>query len=259
MNKTPRKTSLRNNWLKPLVIIVAVLATLYLLLIFLVMPLYTRQWQQIEVPDVRNLSFSAAEKILQHQKLEPVQGEVKYDDSLPAGFVIFQSPTPSMVVKKRRRIYLTVSKGKRPVTVPNLVGMAERDARFTLVQSELDLREIEYEFDRYYPEGVVSEQSIEPESEVEAGSFVDLIVSLGEEPEQIFVPYLIGKPQKEAEFLIKKSLLTLGDIGYRETSEVASDIVIFQSLEAGLKAEKGDTLNIILSKLPPGMREVLPW
>ena len=260
MNNKPRKKfTKRNNWLLPLAIIFGILGILYLLIVFLAMPLYTRHWQQIDVPDVRYLSFSAAEKIIDSHKLEPVKGELKYDDALPAGFVVFQNPGSGMVVKKNRRIYLTVSKGKRPVVVPNVVGMAERDARFTLVQGELDVGEISYEFDSYYPAGVVSEQSIEPDEELEAGSAIDLIVSLGEEPDQIYVPQLVGKPQEQAEILIKKSLLTLGNTSYRETSEGASDVVLYQSLEAGTKAEKGDTLDIVLSRLPKGSKEVLPW
>ncbi len=254
-NKTQKSTV---GVIKPLLIIIVVLLSLYALVAFLAMPIYTRHWQRVQVPDVRNLSLVAAQKVVKSEKLQPIIGEVKYDDSIPAGYISFQNPLEHTFVKKGRRIYLTQSKGRRPVVVPNLIGTNVRDAKFTIAQYELALGKLSYEFDRYYPEGVVMEQTIEEGREIIAGSIIDLTISLGEEPDEIFVPNLYGKSLEDAELLMSRALLTKGRVSYSESENFDPNVVIFQSLDVGRRAVKGDTINIVLNRRQSA-GESTPW
>ncbi|MBN1466538.1 PASTA domain-containing protein [candidate division KSB1 bacterium] len=229
----------------------------YCLMNFIILPLYTRHWQRVQVPDVTNLSLAAAEKILRHSKLVPMRGEIRFDDAVPAGYTIFQNPVANSFVKKGRRVYLISSKGKRPVTVPQLVGTNMRDAQFSIVQNQLIVGRIAYESDPYYPDGVVTAQSIAPETEVMAGSVIDMTVSKGETMGGLFVPDLYGLTQDKAELLLKRSLLTKGRVSFLESANVAPGLVIHQSLQAGERAARGDSVHIILSKSPQA--EALSW
>jgi beta-lactam-binding protein with PASTA domain len=255
-NKKPKSTT---GVIKPLLIIIIVLLALYLIAAYLFMPMYTRHWQRVHVPDVRNLSLAAAQKVVKFAKLEPVIGEVKYDDSIPAGYVSFQNPLEDSYVKKGRRIYLTQSKGRRPVVVPNLIGTNLRDAKFNIAQHQLELGKLAYEFDRYYPEGVVMDQAIAEKTEIMAGSAIDLTISLGEEPDEIFVPNLYGKTLEEAELLMYRALLTKGRVSYSQSDNFDPNVVIFQSLDVGTRAAKGDTINIAISRFTQGGEDQLPW
>ena len=258
MARKPNK-NYKSRVLRQLLIFGAVVAGIYLALIFLIMPLYTRHWQHIKVPDVTNLSFAAAEKVIRSIDLVPREGEVKYDNHSPGGFVTFQNPLAHSFVKKGRRVYLVISRGKQPVPVPNLVGVNLRDVRFVLLQGHLALGKINYEFDAYYPEGVITEQSVEPEMEISAGSAIDITVSLGPEPAAVFVPALVGKTLEEAELLIKKARLTKGRVKYIPKSDAVVSRVLSQSLEPGLRAAKGDTIDIAVSTLAQGQEDKLPW
>lgn len=244
---------------RQLICYVAAIVGAYMLVVFLIMPLYTRHWQRNKVPDVTFLSFAAAEKVVHNANLIPLLGESKFDNHAPAGYVLFQNPLADAFVKKGRRVYLVISKGKQPVPTPELVGVNLRDARFVLTQRQLKVGEIEYEFDGYFPEGVIMEQSVEPEVEVSAGSPVDLIVSLGEEPTEIFVPNLYGQSSAEADLMIKKACLTTGRISYTPKDGVISPRIIFQSLQSGTRAAKGDTINLVFSTMAQGQEDNIPW
>ncbi|MBD3385852.1 PASTA domain-containing protein [candidate division KSB1 bacterium] len=231
------------------------LAGIIVLLIYLILPFYTRQHQLIAVPNVCNLSYSAAEKILKQKDLKIVKAAEKYDENFPPGFVIFQNPEPGSTVKKGRRIYLTVGKGQRVIEMPKLVGLAERDAKFVLSDHNLRVGQISYEIDEFLPDGVVSEQSIEIGRLVSVGEQVDLTVSLGVEPTIYIVPNLVGKSLQEALREIKKAGLTLGKVNRQKTDKLLPNTVISQSFEAGLEVDRGDTLNLVISQLKHGIEE----
>lgn len=239
---------------------IVVLAVLYLLMDYFVMPLYTRQHQSIEVPNVTHLSYTAAEKILKKAGLKTVKAGEKYDENFPPGFVLFQNPEAGSPVKKGRRVYLTVGKGQRTFPMPKLVGMPLRDARFTLENLHLNPGEVTYENDNYYPEDVVSDQSVPEGQDVAVGSTIDLTVSLGEEPTVFIVPEVVGKSLTDAEIAIKKAGLTLGRVQKQVTDKVLPNTVIGQSLDPGLEVSKGDTLDIVISQLNQNKEEgKLTW
>jgi eukaryotic-like serine/threonine-protein kinase len=249
----------KGSLLRQLFYFFAAIIFVYVLVAFLVMPLYTRHWQHNKVPDVTYISSSAAEKVIRNANLIPLLGETKFDNLAPAGFVLFQNPLADAFVKKGRRVYLVVSKGIQPVPTPNLVGVNMRDARFVLMQRQLNVGDIVYEFDAYFPEGVIMEQSIEPDIEVNSGRAVDIIVSLGEEPSDVYIPNLLGQSSEDADLMIKKARLTIGRVSYQSKNNVISPKVIFQSLKAGLKAAKGDTINLVFSTMAQGQEENIPW
>jgi len=236
-----------------------IVAAVYLIAVFLIMPLYTRHWQRKRVPDVTFLSMTAAEKVVRGASLVPIEGESKYDNNTPPGFVLFQNPLANAYVKKGRRVYFIVSKGKQPVTTPNLIGVNMRDAHFVLMQAQLAIGKIDYEFDAYYPEDVIMLQSVPADMEVSAGSAIDVTVSLGEEPVNIFIPSLVGRSIEEADILIKKACLVKGRVSIAPRDDAVSKKVIYQSLQAGMHAAKGDTINIVVSTLPPGYEDNIPW
>lgn len=245
--------------LKNIALLLLGILVFYALLTYLLLPLYTRHWQGVKVPDVTYLSSAAAEKIVTHAKLRPVVAATKYDENFPPGFVLFQNPEAGSLVKNGRRIYLTVGKGKQRIPVPGLVGKSIRDARFILEQSNLKLGQTMYKPDSVFLEGVVSSQSIDSLVLVPIGQTIDLTVSLGYEPSVFVVPDLVGKSEEDALWAIKKAGLTLGGVYYQATERLIPRTVISQSLEPGSQVAKGDTLSIVVSRMAGTDKENLPW
>lgn len=236
-----------------------ILLVLVILLNILILPAYTRQWQNVPVPDVTSASLQAAQKILNKKGLEAVIREEKFDSNYPPGFVIFQNPAANTAVKKGRRIHLTIGKGKQIIEMPNIQGISERDARFILQENQLQIRKISYQNDDQVPVGVVIDQSVPAGIQIEVDEFIDFTLSLGLEPDNILVPSLIGKSREEAIHSIKNVGLTLGYIQYQLTDKILPNTVVSQTIASGTRVSINDTLGFVLSKLPGKQEDNLQW
>jgi serine/threonine-protein kinase len=128
-----------------------------------------------------------------------------------------------------------------------------------LNENNLKLGSVKYEIDNYYPENVVSQQSIPENNQVISGESIDLTVSLGIEPTEFIVPNLVGKSLNDAKIAIKKAGLTLGDIEYQQTEKVLPNTVLDQSLEPKLEVSKHDTIGLVISKLLISEEDKVVW
>lgn len=215
----------------------------------IVMPLYTQQGQTRELPDITELSEHQADSILTQMGFRMIRDREQYDDLYPAGIVIAQNPLPFSQVKKGRRIYVTVSAGERFVEVPRLIGLGENTAMFSLREMNLDIGQVFYEYNNYYPNGVVSYQSVAEKEEVVEGTTVDMTISLGRLPTKFEVPDVVGKSLNLAEEMILKAGLKIGQLSYEVQPKLLPDTVIEQAIAPGTEVKRGETVNLILSRL----------
>jgi eukaryotic-like serine/threonine-protein kinase len=236
------------SFVKKLYITLLIFLALLFIADLLVMPLYTRHWQSVPVPDVTNLSYVAAKKMLEIKDFRVIKADEKYDDNNPPGFVLFQNPRAGAYVKKQRRIYLTVGKGLRLFEMPKLTGMAERDALFSLQEHNLSTGKVTYGLDSYYPKGVVVGQSREPGEEVTPGDIIDLKVSLGIEPSNFVVPDVVGEDLHEATLTIQRAGLVIGQISHRTLEGALPNTVIEQSKLPGADVKLGDTIDLVVNR-----------
>ena len=235
--------------------VLGILATV-LMVVFLavlinlvIMPLYTMHNREKELPDVTEKTYEEAVQVLQDNGLRVIREPDKFDVIYPAGVVIQQNPLPYSKVKKGRRIYLTVSAGERLVQIPKIVGLSERDASFKLRTIGLHLGEIDYEYDSYYPNGVVCKQSISQDSTVTEGGIIDIVISLGRLPSEFEVPDVVGTSLAEARQRLGKAGLSAGMITYEAQPNIIPDTVIRQSIEVGTKLDERIPINLVVSKL----------
>ncbi|MFQ5648461.1 MAG: PASTA domain-containing protein [bacterium] len=228
-------------------ILFGILVGLGLLLDEVIMPWYTKHGEALEVPNIVAKRYEVAQEVLEMQGLEAVKAGEKTDPNLPFGYVIEQNPAPNRLVKKGRRVYLTISVGEREVLVPNLVGLSEKNAGERLKSLGLRFGEIDYVYKPNEVKDVVLAQSPEANALVTASSAIDLTVSLGEPTENVTVPSVLGKNLEVAEREIKKAGLTMGAIAYRVSDQVLPNTIIDQSIAAGQVVEHGDTLNLVVT------------
>jgi len=234
------------------VLLVLLIIVLYVIFDQIIMPVYTRHGQEISVPDLTNLFYEDAREQLQQMGLEIVEEAKKFDvnNIFPIGVVMTQNPKPDSKVKKGRRIYVIVSKGEPSIEMPDLVKRSERNAIFMLKNKGLQLGEISYDFSDIFPAGVVANQNIPPKTELKAGMFVDLTVSLGRFPEKFIVPDIVNRNLEDARKIIVGAGLTLGSISFELRDDLLPETVITQSIDANLEVTQGDTINLIVSKMP---------
>lgn len=215
----------------------------------LVMPWYTKHGEALAVPNVVAKRYEMAKELLEIQGLEVVKEGEKYDSRLPFGYVVDQNPRANRLVKKGRRVYLTISVGEREIQVPNLKGLSETNAEETLKSLGLRVGKREYKYIAEELPQVVIEQSVPAKSFIKASSAVDITVSLGEPVANVVVPSVFGISLEAAKREIQKSGLTIGVITYRRNPEMLPNSVLEQSLEAGTTVANGDTVNLVVSRL----------
>ncbi|MGC5018143.1 Stk1 family PASTA domain-containing Ser/Thr kinase [Micromonospora sp. DT47] len=151
--------------------------------------------ERFPLPDMVGKEFELAEAELTGAKLTVAKGAARYDDNLPAGVVVATNPKAGAEVKPGARITVILSKGRAPISVPNLVGKNVNEARATLAQ--LELVPVETYKDSDKPKDEILGQSPADGTGVEKGAQVKLDVSKG--PAPVVVPRVVDLPCPQAQ------------------------------------------------------------
>ncbi len=180
----------------------------------------------------------------------------EYSSSVSAGTVISQSPSPGSTLTDGMTVTLTVSRGAQAVSVPSVVNQDESTAKSSLSSYGLSVGNVSTDYSDTIAEGKVISQSISAGKQVEAGTSVDIVVSLGKKTQLVTVPKCIGDSLSSAQ----SALANLGlSCSYSEEySDTAAGIVISQSPKSGKQVEQGTTVTLVVSKGPEPAPEPEP-
>ncbi|MBI4417473.1 MAG: PASTA domain-containing protein [Ignavibacteriales bacterium] len=214
----------------------------------IVMPRYVQQGETTYVPNVVGLSEEASIRALEEAGLKPKVAEIRPDKNHPEGTVSLQTPAGGSEVKFGRGIYLTISGGETPATVPALRGRSIRDARLALERFGLRIGELTYEVSTQFPENTVIDQSIPSGTTVHSGTTVSLTVSQGPSADRLPVPSVIRKSLTEAERLILRAGFTIGNITFQVNNDILPNTVIEQYPREGNFAPRGEAIQLFVTQ-----------
>jgi serine/threonine-protein kinase len=220
-----------------------------LIMDLIVMPVYTNQGEELELPDLTELHFQHARKILEEKGFQIILDGFQFDDTYPESTVVQQNPFPFTKIKRNRRIYVTLSAGEQLIQVPRIIGSSERDAEFRLKQLDLNIGEIFFEYNNYHPEGVVCGQSIPSGTEVRKETKVDIIISNGRLPDAFIVPDVVGYSLSEGKRKIRNAGLKVGEIIYEAQKNLLPDTILMQSIPGGEDVKQDTQIDLIVSEL----------
>ncbi|WP_100011005.1 Stk1 family PASTA domain-containing Ser/Thr kinase [Lentibacillus sediminis] len=164
--------------------------------------LYVSQGPEtVAFDDYVGRDFSQVDRLLAGQGYEVIQYE-QYSDR-PAGEIITQiQPEPdSEVVPSETRVIFEVSMGPEPVTLSNLVGMTEQEARTYLENNNLTMN-VTQESSDTVPAGEIIRQDPAANAEIEDGSAVQVYISTGPEelpPASHTITYTVPYEPPESE------------------------------------------------------------
>jgi serine/threonine-protein kinase len=155
----------------------------------------SRGKELVAVPELVGLTESEAIKAIDDAglKLETIQRE--YDDGVPEGEVMRQSPDAGTEVEPDTRVTIVVSGGTQLVEVPSVSDQNSSDARAELEAAGFTVQ-VEEQFSDSVPSGRVISQSPSGGVSVPAGSTIKLVVSKGQD--LVEVPDVFGDPEAEA-------------------------------------------------------------
>ncbi len=156
---------------------------------------------QVEVPRVLGFSEIQARSILENAGLHVGVVKRRFDEA-PAGEVIAQDPAPPATVPEGTLVDLVVSRGPRPVEVPDLTGSTPAEAQAALEEVGLTLglqTEQAVEPGAAEP-GEIIDQFPAPGQKVQPGTAVNVVVAVAPPtPTTVIVPDLVCKSQGKAE------------------------------------------------------------
>ena len=184
-----------------------------------------------------------------------VEGEYVYNESVDAGKIIEQSPEGNRKIEKGGTITVTISRGAKVFQLPDYVRQEARQVKIELERLGITCVEATPEFNDEVENGYVLRTDPVAGTELTAGDTVTLTVSKGPEVVLVDMPDLMGCSESEALTRLEAAGLNWEPVTYEEY-DGAPGQVIYQSVEAHTKVEKGTTIAFTISIEPAKPAEV---
>ncbi len=197
----------------------------------------SRGIEYVKVPDLAGKEGAQAGKLLKEAKLKLAATSEEYSDEVEKGKIIATDPQAGTTLRHHTEVKVSISKGKEPITLPDLAGKSEEEVSKTLGDLKLEIEKTT-EFSDSVPRGHVIGQ------EPAAGTIVyhhdQVKVRISQGPEMITVPNVTAMSMADA----KKKLT---DLGFQvqvkqQLLGIAPNRVYSQSPGGGTKLKNGSTV-----------------
>ena len=244
---------MKNEKIKKALIILGIGLVLLIALDTFIMPFFVSS-EVISVPNIVNKHKDEAVKILEAANLNPVLLPPRFDERTKKDFIFLQRPESGALVKKGRRIYITISGGDEKVKIPNLYGKSSKEAQLLLENEGLKVGFIE-QVESEEPQNSVVSQQFPPSISVNKGTSVNISISIGPAEGMVRTPKLIGKSLKDAESYLEKSGLKVGKIEYRYSPGLLPNTVMEQSPSEDSLIKTDGEVDLVVSSVKPNERK----
>ena len=247
--------------MKKIITNVVIAAGIVLVLLFGSM--YLLEWgtlhnKEIPVPDFSGLSVPEAEALAKdaHVRIDVVDSV--FVKRIAKGSVYKQNPLPGNMVKKGRRILITINAvSTKKVAVPNLIGYSLRQAVANIQSRGLSVGRLIYRSDMA-TDNVLDQHRggmpIAPGTLVEGGTAIDLTVGLNSSDYSSQVPKLSGMSYTTAIDAIHGNSLNVGTVICDTTVVTYTDslraVVYKQQPSAQNRVRKGTPVTVHLTLQP---------
>ncbi|MCX7834737.1 MAG: PASTA domain-containing protein [bacterium] len=235
-------------WAARVMIIFFTWAVLFLILDKIVLPIYTRKYQEEVIPNFIGTPFYQAQLVAKQTGYQIVEERKRPVVGVLPQTIVDQRPHPGTRTKTGRLIYVTVSTQAKQTIVPNLFEKTPREAELVLEDVGLELStNYEFEYSEMTTAGCIIKQNPMALSRVLPGTKVSVVISLGPEMGKTTVPDLIGLTYEEAILLLKRKNLNSSDPYYKRSISVGEGRVISQKPNANEVVNVGTTVELTLS------------
>ncbi|MER3329127.1 MAG: PASTA domain-containing protein, partial [Candidatus Kapaibacterium sp.] len=248
-NKLIRIVSKSKNSFKYLITFFSFLIVLFLIVFIadkLLLPSIVHDRETVNVPSIEGKSLKEASEILNANNLFYEIVSEQYSGQIE-GIILKQIPEPNKQVKSKRPIFITISKGKETIEMPDLTGISVRQARVQLYNNGLNIGDIQYTYSDLVPKDSVISQNIIKGKNLIYGDTVKLIVSKGPE-NQIYIPKLSGMAFEGIESYLISEGFKLGNVEFIENDTFVPGTIISQLPNSNTLAQTGQYINIVVAR-----------
>ncbi|SPT52451.1 Serine/threonine-protein kinase PrkC [Actinomyces bovis] len=160
--------------------------------------------EQVTVPEIVGKTKEEATKLLSAAKLRLGAVTEEYSASVASGQIVSCTPEAGATVNHSSAVAVAVSKGKRPVTVPDVVGMTKAEAEKAIKDAGLKVGTVQETASDTVESGkVISSNPSANTANVFAGDAVDLVVSKGQQ--MVTVPDVSSMDEEEAKTTLEQA------------------------------------------------------
>lgn len=133
------------------------------------------------------------------------------------------------------------------VSVPNLVGLTEEEAKAALSKKNLGYYVSGREASDKYDKGIIIRQETAAKKKVAKNSQINVVVSTGAEVKTVPVPYVVGQDEASAQKALEDAGLVVADSEAQYSDTVAEGKVISTSPSPGAEVEEGSRVTMVVS------------
>jgi len=224
-------------------------AVLFLVFDRLLMPLYTRKFDEVAIPNFVGEPMFEAMSGADKAGFTIVRERTRPDAKHNPETIVDQRPAAGEKAKKGRTIFVTVAARVSKVKVPSLYELTPREAALKLEDDglHLEISAPEMEYSDLVTPGDICHQEPAPGTAVATASDVKIYLSKGPEPGKARVPDLIGIALDKAVRQLKQAGLHALDPVYERSLDFAEGEVIRQNPPSGSVLEAGGNVELVVS------------
>ena len=198
-----------------------------------------------EVPRLLGMPSSEARQALEEIGLAVADTELVSHPEMEYGRIVWQDPPPDVAVPEGARVSISISRGPRPVQVPDVNGY-ERDVAIQLIEAAgLTVARVDTGL-APAERGVVVSSNPTAGRSLNPGSGVGIFVSVG--TATIRIPSVLGLTEEEARVLLEEAGLALGRVTRRTTNNHEPDLIFEQSPDEGTLSASGAAVNVTVAR-----------
>lgn len=185
-----------------------------LILVAIFIKIYSRHGQEYEMDNLAGLQYHEV-TLNNPLQLRFVIVDSIYNSDTDPGIILSQDPLPGTLVKKNRKVYLTISSREpESVIMPDLIDMSLRQAVSQLMSEGLTIGHLYFVESQY--RNAIQSQSIKGRKimagqKINRGSVIDLSVGKGPNDLGTVVPVVIGKTREQAQRALFSSSLNISE------------------------------------------------
>lgn len=241
------------------------------ILFFMIIMFSIKRWtyhgEAIEMPDLLGQYVETTDDLIKKHQFKLILADSVFIVGKPGGLIINQNPTPGSKVKRKRSIYVTITKTKADEIsasrLPVMYGKSyERKSRELKNGYEIFTKIVDYKYDPgpenyilaviYKGDTIVSNRIRELDVMIEKGSTLECVVSKSSGGE-IDRPNMVCKSYQEALFLARTLQIQLVEDPSSEVEDKYESYIHqqFPEFYPGSRMLMGDTITVYLRESKP--------
>ncbi|MCP3876478.1 MAG: PASTA domain-containing protein [Desulfobacteraceae bacterium] len=209
--------------------------------------LFTQSADEIILPELTGKNIIYVLETLTNMGLNPKLHGTQYDDTIPRYAVLSQDPQPGATIKKGRDVVIYISKGKKENIIPDLRQIPLKQALILLEKNEFKKGHISLTYSLKTKKDSIISQYPEPFSNTLKGSFCNLLVSRGDQPEGLVMPDLKGLKLEKASVVVEKSRLNLSKIISNVNHKQTYGVILSQLPETGSYVTQNTPITLVVN------------